>query len=265
MANNGGHYDPRAQPMEEIHFDWRCIVCCKVALSPFNWNNSISLALNLCILTWTTPHGLNVISPTSHSTYHVVPGSHWPLSGTSTSFALFSAAESFNRSTCTSMWLDYPLPSPPSWIIFASVNTPSENTCSRFTSVLLVIKMTRKWLCPDRNNGTPAKRKKNQPAASTKKIPPPTMPKSSETAHHGDSAHKNKKIGLFTVDSMKACMEEVKTVEQRQKELGLAKPEKSRNKIYKEFGIHPLTLLKHMASKVVGLGCQLGGQRRGEF
>ena len=36
---------------------------------PFTWNNSISLALNLCILTWTTPHGLNVISATPHSTY----------------------------------------------------------------------------------------------------------------------------------------------------------------------------------------------------
>ena len=87
---------------------------------PFTWNNSISLALNLCILTWTTPHGLNVISATPHSTYNVVPGSHWPLSGTSASFALFSAAESF-RSICKPMLLDYPLPGHPSWIILASV------------------------------------------------------------------------------------------------------------------------------------------------
>ena len=107
---------------------------------PFTWNNSISLALNLCTLTWTTPHGLNVISATPHSTYNVVPGSHWPLSGTSASFALFSAAESF-RSTCRPLSLDYPLPSPPSWIILTSVETPSENTCSRFTSVSLVLKM----------------------------------------------------------------------------------------------------------------------------
>ena len=34
MADNG--YDPRAQAMEEIHFDWRCIVCCMVALSPLH-------------------------------------------------------------------------------------------------------------------------------------------------------------------------------------------------------------------------------------
>ena len=232
---------------------------------PFYWNNSISLALNLCILTWTTPHGLNVISVTPLSTYNVVPGSHSSLSGTNTSFALFSATESFNRFTCRPMSLDYPLSGPPSWIILASVETPSENACSIFTSVSLVLKMARKWLCPDENNGTPVKRKKNQPAASAKKTPPPTMPKSSETAHHGDSAHKNKKIGLFTADTMKACIEEVKAVEQRQKELGLAKPERSRNQIFKEFGIQPSTLLKHMTGKVVGLGCQLGEWRRGRI
>ena len=29
-------FDPRAQAMEEVHFDWRCIVCCMVALSPLH-------------------------------------------------------------------------------------------------------------------------------------------------------------------------------------------------------------------------------------
>ena len=138
---------------------------------PFTWNNSISLALNLCILTWTTPHGLNVISATPHSTYNVVPGSHWPLSGTSASFALFSVAESFRYRL---MSLDYPLLSPPSWIILASVETPSEKACSRFTSVSLVLKMARKRLCPDGSNGTPAKKQKNQPGSSGKKTQPTT-------------------------------------------------------------------------------------------
>ena len=46
-------YDPRAQAMEEVHFDWRCIVCCMVALSPFIWNSNTSLGLNLFILIWT--------------------------------------------------------------------------------------------------------------------------------------------------------------------------------------------------------------------
>ena len=36
MANNGGQYDPRVQAMEEVHFDWRCIVRCMVALSPLH-------------------------------------------------------------------------------------------------------------------------------------------------------------------------------------------------------------------------------------
>ena len=50
-------YDPRAQAMEEIHFDWRCIVCCIVALPPFTWNKSISLGLNMFILTLIIPLG----------------------------------------------------------------------------------------------------------------------------------------------------------------------------------------------------------------
>ena len=36
MADNGGQYDSKAQAMEEAHFDWRCIVCCMVALSPLH-------------------------------------------------------------------------------------------------------------------------------------------------------------------------------------------------------------------------------------
>ena len=80
MANNGGQYDPNAQAMEEAHFDWRCIVCCMVALSPFTWNNSISLALILCILTWTTPHGLNVTSAIPPFIYSVQPGNLFKLS-----------------------------------------------------------------------------------------------------------------------------------------------------------------------------------------
>ena len=89
------------------------------------------------------------------------------------------------------------------------------------------------------------------------------MPKSSDTGHHGDSAHKNKKIGLFTVKAMRKCIKEVKAVEARQKAQGLDKPERSRNQICKEFGIHPSTLSKRMTGKVVSMGCQLGGWRRG--
>ena len=102
--------------------------------------------------------------------------------------------------------------------------------------------MARKWLCPDDSNRTPAKKQKKQPGSSAKKTP--TTAKSSDTGHYGDLAHKNKKIGLFTAEAMTKCIEEMKAVEARQTELGLAKPEKSRNEICKKYGIHPSTLSK---------------------
>ena len=60
------------------------------------------------------------------------------------------------------------------------------------------------------------------------------------------------------VDSMRKCIEEVKAVEARQKEQGLANMERSRNQICKEFGIHPSTLSKWMTGKVVGMAPSLG-------
>ena len=36
MANNGGQYNPSAQAMKEVHFDWRCIVCSMLALFPLH-------------------------------------------------------------------------------------------------------------------------------------------------------------------------------------------------------------------------------------
>ena len=122
--------------------------------------------------------------------------------------------------------------------------------------------MARKRLCLDGSNGTPAKKPKNQPGASAKKTQL-TMQISSKTGHHRNTAYKNKKIGLFTVESMRKCIEEVKAVEARQKELGLDKLEISRNQICKEFGIHPSTLSKRMTGKVVGMGCKLGERSRG--
>ena len=62
---------------------------------------------------------------------------------------------------------------------------------------------------------------------------------------------------------MSKCIKEVKAAEARQKAQGLVKPERSRNEICKEFGIHPSTLSKRMMGKVVGMGCQLGRKRRG--
>ena len=38
MADNADptQFDSRAQAMKEVHFDWRCIVCCMVALFPLH-------------------------------------------------------------------------------------------------------------------------------------------------------------------------------------------------------------------------------------
>ena len=89
MANNRGQYDPRAQAMEEVHFDWRCIVCCMVALSPFIWNSNTSLGLNLFILIWTIPLGLNVTSAIPPFIYSVGPGNHFMLLDPDVFFVLF--------------------------------------------------------------------------------------------------------------------------------------------------------------------------------
>ena len=66
---------------------------------PFIWNNNTSLGLILCILTWTTPHGLNVnvIPP---SIYSVAPRSLKLLSGIRDSFVHFSAVETLNLELC---------------------------------------------------------------------------------------------------------------------------------------------------------------------
>ena len=129
---------------------------------PFTWNKSISLVLNLCILTWTTPHGLNVISATSP--FHLQCGTWESLALVRNKRFLCTF---FCCRECRPMLLDYPSPCPPSSIVLASLETLSENTCSRFTSVLLVLKMARKQLCPDDSNGTPAKKQKKQPGSYT--------------------------------------------------------------------------------------------------
>ena len=104
-----------------------------------------------------------------------MPGHLWE-------FLLYSLVSSPSSAECIQAALGCLSPGPPSLIVLASLETPSENICSRSTSVSLVLKMARKQLCPDGSNGTPAKKKKNQPrGASAKKTPPPTTPKSSDT------------------------------------------------------------------------------------
>ena len=72
MAVNGGHYDPRAQAMEEIHFDWRCIVCCMVALSPLHLEQQHLPGTESVNFPWTTPHGFKCDK--CHTPFHLQCG-----------------------------------------------------------------------------------------------------------------------------------------------------------------------------------------------
>ena len=89
MANNGGQYDPKAQAMEEVHFDWRCIVCCMVALSPLHLEQqhlpgAESVYFDLDNTPW-----VNVTSAIPPFIYSVGPGNHFMLLDPDVFFALF--------------------------------------------------------------------------------------------------------------------------------------------------------------------------------
>ena len=105
MANNG--YDPRAQAMEEIHFDWRSLSAAWWPCPPFTWNNSISLGLNLFILIWITLPGLNAIPP---FIYSVGPENQFMLSDPNVFFVLFFVVDSFRLPCC--LFFSYSPPSP---------------------------------------------------------------------------------------------------------------------------------------------------------
>ena len=87
------------------HKQWKKFTLTGVALSaawwpcpPFIWNN-ISLALNLCILIWITPPGLNVTNAIPPFIYSVGPGNLFKLSDPNIFFVLFFVVDSF-RSPC---------------------------------------------------------------------------------------------------------------------------------------------------------------------
>ena len=219
---------------------------------PFIWNNNTSLGLILCILTWTTPHGLNVTSVIPPSIYSVAPGSLKLLSGIRDSFVHFSAVETFKSRTMSLVPPDLP-----SSNVLGCVELLLQNTCSRSTSMSLVFKMARKRMCPDgKDDKTPKKKqKKGTPKTPSSDISP--------TDHHGDSAHKDKSIGNFSAENMKACIDKINYYENRKRVLGLPKLEISRNKICDSFGLAPATVSKRMTGKVTSLGPALGGPRRG--
>ena len=87
--------------------------------------------------------------------------------------------------------------------------------------------------------------------------------KKTEEKKGGGSSHAGKEIGLFTADQMARCLAEIDYYKKRQKELRLAKMELSMNQIAKNHGLSPATVNKRVTGKVIGLGSQLGGARRG--
>ena len=104
-------------------------MCCMVALSPFTWNNSISLGLNLFILTLITPPGSNVTSAIPPFICSVGPGNQFMLLDPDVFFAPSFVVGSFR----------YPYPSLCHLIL---INLFS---CR--------LKMVRKARCPDTPKG----------------------------------------------------------------------------------------------------------------
>ena len=73
-------------------------------------------------------------------------------------------------------------------------------------NIHVACKMGHKRMCPDSDK----KKKKTSPKRHTNE----------GKKDRGDSAHANKWIGLFTAEEMKACIDEIKEVEQKAKDEG---------------------------------------------
>ena len=73
-------------------------------------------------------------------------------------------------------------------------------------NIHVACKMGRKQMCPDSDK----KKKKTSPKRHTDE----------GKKDRGDSAHAKKRIGLFTAKEMKACIDEIKEVEQKAKDEG---------------------------------------------
>ena len=102
-----------------------------LTLSPFIWNNNISLALNLSILTLIIPHGLNVTSVIPPSIYSVGPGNLFMLLDPDIFCAPSFAVDSFRSPYCLCftyppfpyhLYFRYPLPSPCCFVLFIYPN-----------------------------------------------------------------------------------------------------------------------------------------------
>ena len=73
---------------------------------PFIWNSNTSLGLNLFILIWTIPLGLNVTSATPPFIYSVGPGNQFMLLDPDVFFAPSSVVDSFHLSSPLLIFID---------------------------------------------------------------------------------------------------------------------------------------------------------------
>ena len=73
-------------------------------------------------------------------------------------------------------------------------------------NIHVACKMGHQRMCPDSDK----KKKKTSPKRHTDE----------GKKDRGDSAHAKKRIGLFTAEEMKACIDEIKEVEQKAKDKG---------------------------------------------
>ena len=87
--------------------------------------------------------------------------------------------------------------------------------------------------------------------------------KPSDTSKKSGSSHAGQQIGKFSADQMTKCLAVIQHYKDRQEKLGLKKMEKSMNQIARDHGLSPATVNKRVTGKVVGMGSQLGGARRG--
>ena len=156
-------------------------MCCMVALSPFIWNSSTSLGLILCILTWTTPHGLNVTSAIPPFIYSVLPGNQFILLDPDVFFAHSFVVDSFR----------YPPPSPCRLnFVYLRVHLffiPSFGSCR----LCFGFKMGRQRLCPDSDK----KKKKDKKSPKRHSTP-------DDKKDRGGSTHYKQNIGQFTAAAM---------------------------------------------------------------
>ena len=127
---------------------------------PFTWNNSISLGLNLFILIWITPPGLNVTNAIPLFIYSVGPGNQFMLSDPNIFFVLFFVVDSF-RSPCH-LFFSYSPPFPMS-LVFQIPSLPLPcRLCFVYVSQSFDFKMGHKRMCLDSD-----KKKKKSPKRHT--------------------------------------------------------------------------------------------------